>query len=212
MFEALLRYFQDSPLALWGPFGVLILCGLGLPLPEDVVLISAGALGEIEGRSWLHVSGVMYAGVLIGDSTIFLTGRYLGQRLLTTRWFQRYLSPEKQLRVEARFERFGSMVLFVARFLPGLRAPVFFTAGSMKVRYLKFLLFDGLAALISVPVFVWLGHWLWANFHDDLTQLERVIARSQAYSLLTALGLCVVVAAVVFVRVRLARRRRDDYF
>lgn len=206
MFETLLKYFQGSPLALWGPFGVLILCGLGLPLPEDVVLISAGALGEIDGRSWLQVSGVMYGGVMIGDSTIFLTGRYLGQRLLATRWFQRYLSPAKQERVEAHFHRFGSMVLFVARFLPGLRAPVFFTAGSLKVRYWKFLLFDGLAALVSVPAFVWLGHWLWANFHDDLEGLERVLARSHWYSLGVTGGIIAIVGVGIYLRVR----RRSD--
>ncbi|HLP24626.1 MAG TPA: DedA family protein [Acidobacteriota bacterium] len=206
MFETLLKYFQDSPLSLWGPFGVLILCGLGLPLPEDVVLISAGALGQIDGRSWLSVSLLMYAGVMIGDSTIFLTGRYLGQRLLATRWFQRYLSPAKQQRVEVQFHRFGSMVLFVARFLPGLRAPVFFTAGSMKVRYWKFLLFDGLAALISVPFFVWLGHWLWAKFHDDLAQLDRVLARSQWYSLLVTGGIATLV--ILAIAVRLRRRHR----
>ncbi len=208
MFETLIRYFQGSPLALWGPFGVLILCGLGLPLPEDVVLISAGALGQIDGRSWLSVSGVMYAGVMIGDSTIFLTGRYLGQRLLATHWFQRYLSPAKQERVEAYFHRFGSMVLFVARFLPGLRAPVFFTAGSMKVRYWKFLFFDGLAALISVPFFVWLGHWLWAEFHDDLEQLDRVLARSQSYTLLVSGALVAIVIVAIVVRIR---RRRSGH-
>lgn len=207
MFETLLKYFQDSPLSLWGPFGVLILCGLGLPLPEDVVLISAGALGQIDGRSWVSVSLLMYAGVMIGDSTIFLTGRYLGQRLLATRWFQRYLSPAKQQRVEVRFHRFGSMVLFVARFLPGLRAPVFFTAGSMKVRYWKFLLFDGLAALISVPFFVWLGHWLWAKFHDDLAQLDRQLARSQWYSLLVTGGIATLVILAIVVRLR--RRHRS---
>jgi membrane protein DedA with SNARE-associated domain len=209
MFETLIKYFQGSPLALWGPFGVLILCGLGLPLPEDIVLISAGALGQIDGRSWLSVSAVMYAGVMIGDSTIFLTGRYLGQRLLATHWFQRYLSPAKQERVEVYFHRFGSMVLFVARFLPGLRAPVFFTAGSMKVRYWKFLFFDGLAALISVPFFVWLGHWLWAEFHDDLEELDRVLARSQSYTLLVSGTLVAIVIVAIVVRIRRKRASHE---
>lgn len=209
MFETLLKYFQDSPLGLWGPFGVLILCGLGLPLPEDIVLIAAGALAEIDQRSWIQVSAVMYAGVMIGDSTIFLTGRFLGQRLLATRWFQRYLSPAKQDRVEVQFHRFGSMVLFVARFLPGLRAPVFFTAGSMKVRYWKFLFYDGLAALISVPFFVWLGHWLWARFHNDLEQLQHVLVRSHRYSLAVTLGVATIGIVAIVVRVRRKRAERE---
>ncbi|HQY06958.1 MAG TPA: hypothetical protein PLQ52_12925 [Lacunisphaera sp.] len=61
MFETLLKYFEGSPLSLWGPFLVLILCGLGLPVPEDIVLVAAGALGEIDGRRWIEVSALMYA-------------------------------------------------------------------------------------------------------------------------------------------------------
>ncbi|MDB6127622.1 MAG: hypothetical protein JWM35_1518, partial [Verrucomicrobia bacterium] len=93
MFETLVEAFQGSPLSLWGPFGLLLLCGLGLPIPEDVVLVVAGALGEIDGRFWVKVSVVMYFGVLIGDTLIFFAGRQLGARLLASSWLQRILPP-----------------------------------------------------------------------------------------------------------------------
>lgn len=210
MFETLLKHFQDSPLSLWGPFFMLILCGLGLPVPEDIVLVAAGALGEIDGRTWIESSALMYAGVMIGDSTIFLAGRYLGRRLMGTKWFQRFLSTAKQEKVEARFDRYGSWVLFIGRFLPGLRAPIFFTAGSMKVKYWKFFFFDGLAALISVPFFVWLGHWLWSKFQDDIAQLDRVLSRTHSYSLLVALLIVAVAVLVIVIQVRRGRARRTN--
>ena len=122
MFETLLKYFEGSPLSLWGPFLILILCGLGLPVPEDIVLVAAGALGEIDGRTWMEVSALMYVGVMLGDSTIFFAGRFFGTRLRTSRWFQRYFSVKKQGKVEDLFDRYHSWVLFVGRFLPGLRA------------------------------------------------------------------------------------------
>jgi membrane protein DedA with SNARE-associated domain len=209
MFETLLKHFQDSPLSVWGPFFMLLLCGLGLPVPEDIVLVAAGALGHMDGRSWLEVCGLMYAGVMAGDSIIFLAGRFLGQRLLAARWFQRYLSTGKQAKVEAQFERFGSMVLFVGRFLPGLRAPIFFTAGSLRVRYWKFLLFDGLAALISVPFFVWLGHWLWGNFQDDIAQLDNALKQTHSYSLLVAALGGAVLLLVILVQARRRQAARD---
>jgi membrane protein DedA with SNARE-associated domain len=208
MFETLLKHFADSPLSLWGPFFVLILCGLGLPVPEDIVLVSAGALAEIDGRHWLETSMIMYAGVMLGDSTIFFAGRYLGGKLRTSRWFQRNFSVKKQARVEALFERYHYWVLFVGRFLPGLRAPIFFTAGSTRVRYWKFFFFDGLAALISVPFFVWLGHWLWAEFSEDLTQLEHALARTHSYALLVA---GVILLVVVLVAIRLVRKARASW-
>lgn len=210
MFETLLKYFQDSPLSLWGPFLILILCGLGLPVPEDVVLVAAGALAEIDGRSWLETSLVMYCGVMLGDSTIFFAGRFLGAKLRSSRGFQRYFSEKKQAKVEDLFDRYHSWVLFVGRFLPGLRAPIFFTAGSTRVRYLKFFFFDGLAALISVPFFVWLGHWLWFKFSDDIAELERMLSRTQSYTMLFA-GLVLLIVVLVVVRiVRKARTSWDD--
>ena len=210
MFDTILKAFSDSPLSLWGPFLVLILCGLGLPIPEDIVLISAGALAELDGRHWLETSVIMYAGVMLGDSTIFFAGRYFGGKLRTARWFQRSFSEKKQAKVEALFDRYHSWVLFVGRFLPGLRAPIFFTAGSTRVRYWKFFFFDGLAALISVPFFVWLGHWLWAKFSEDLTQLEHALARTHSYALIGAAVIFLVVVLIVIRVVRKSRTNWDD--
>ena len=189
---------------------MLVLCGLGLPVPEDVVLVSAGALGEMDEREWRDVSLLMYAGVMIGDSTIFLAGRYFGARLHTSRWFQRYFSAKKQAKVENLFERYHSWVLFVGRFLPGLRAPIFFTAGSTRVKFWKFFLFDGLAALISVPFFVWLGHWLWGKFSDDITALDRALSRTHSYSMMVAALLALVVVLVVIRIVRNSRTKWDE--
>jgi membrane protein DedA with SNARE-associated domain len=210
MFETLIRYFQDSPFSLWGPFFVLILCGLGLPVPEDVVLVAAGALGQIDGRSWMQVSLLMYAGVMLGDSTIFFAGRYFGARLRNSIWLRRYFSEKKQAKVENLFDRYQTWVLFVGRFLPGLRAPIFFTAGSTRVKYWKFFLFDGLAALVSVPFFVWLGAWLWEKFKDDIVQLDRALSRTQTYTALVAAVILLVVVLVVIRVVRNSRMKWDD--
>jgi len=181
MFETLLNLFQDSHLSIWGPFIVLLLCGLGLPIPEDIVLAVAGVLGTIAGRPWYEVALLMYVGVLGGDCITFFAGRHVGGWVLTSKWFQRILSPQKQAKVVDFFDRHGWKGLFLGRFLPGLRAPIFFTAGSMKVPFVKFLFFDGLAGLISVPVFVWLGHWLWSRFQDDFEKFEHTLSKSQSY-------------------------------
>lgn len=195
MFQTLLDAFQGTPLSLWGPFGLLLLCGLGVPVPEDIVLVVAGALGEMDGRAWLQVSLLMYVGVVAGDTMIFLAGRHLGQRLLASSWLQRILPAQKQIKVENVMERYGAAALFVGRFLPGLRAPIFFTAGSMKVSLVKFVFFDGVAALVSVPVFVWLGHWLWAEFSENLDDLQEALAETHQYSLWVTLAIVAVAAA-----------------
>jgi membrane protein DedA with SNARE-associated domain len=210
MFETLLKYFQDSPLSLWGPFFMLLLCGLGLPVPEDIVLVAAGALGEVDGRSWMEVSALMYAGVMIGDSTIFLAGRFFGGKLRAARWFQRYFSEKKQAKVENLFDRYHSWVLFIGRFLPGLRAPIFFTAGSTRVKFWKFFLFDGLAALVSVPFFVWFGHWLWAKFSDDIAALDRALSRTHNYSMMVAAVIALLALLFILRKIRNSRATWDE--
>ncbi len=182
MFETILDQFQGSPLSLWGPFVVLLLCGLGMPIPEDIVLIAAGALGVLDERPWLQVATIMYLGVIGGDSITFLAGKYFGTRVRATAWFRRIFPVDKQDKVEGLFDKHGSKGLFIGRFLPGLRAPIFFTAGSMRVSFWKFLFFDGFAALISVPVFVWLGHWLWMTFQDDIEKINQALAMTHSFS------------------------------
>ena len=177
MFDAFLLHLQGPLLSLWGPFLILLLCGLGLPLPEDIVLLVSGVLAAMEGRAWQSVAVVMYAAVLMGDSLIFLGGRRYGTRLLASRLLRPMFSEAKRARVEEFTTRHGAKSLFLARFLPGLRAVVFFSAGSLGVSYLKFLLLDGLAALVSVPVFVWLGHFLWQRFGDDVDSFDAAVAR-----------------------------------
>ncbi|WP_028449613.1 MULTISPECIES: DedA family protein [Chitinibacter] len=155
-------------------FTVLLICGFGVPIPEDVSLVAGGV---ISGLGYAHVHtmfAVGMAGVLIGDSLMFLLGRYAGPSLLEHRFFKRMMTPERFAAVQDKFERYGNRVLFVARFLPGLRAPIFMTAGmSCKVSYLRFLLLDGLAALISVPIWVYLGYYGAKNHEWLMTWLGR---------------------------------------
>src|SRR3954466_6686550 len=81
--------------------GILLLCGLGLPIPEDLSLISAGALAY-EGVINVHQAFfVCLAAVLGGDTLAFLLGRFFGPRVLQSRLFRRFFTPRKQIRVRA---------------------------------------------------------------------------------------------------------------
>jgi membrane protein DedA with SNARE-associated domain len=137
-------------------------------------------------------------------------GRFFGGRLRSAVWFQRSFPLKKQTKVEDLFERYRSWVLFVRRFLPGLRAPIFFTVGSTRVKFWKFFFFDGLAALISVPFFVWLGHWLWEKFKDDLVALEEALARTQTFTMITVTIIFLLVVAVAVKKLRQLKMKWDE--
>ena len=134
--------------------GLLLLCGLGLPIPEDISLITAGYLAHL-GKVEVHtVFLVCFAAVLGGDSIAFMMGRLFGTRMLASRLGHRYFNPKRQRRVRAYFRRYGSKVVFIARFLPGLRFSIFLSAGMLHVAPSTFIVYDSLAALLSVPLLV----------------------------------------------------------
>jgi len=168
LLEELINLFtQHDYLAV---FLVLLICGMGVPIPEDITLVAGGVISGL-GYSNVHIMfGVGMAGVLIGDTIMFTLGRYYGENALRWRWVSWLVTPERRELVQQKFDRYGNRLLFIARFLPGLRSPVFFIAGwSRRVSLLKFLMLDGAAALISVPFWVYLGYY-GADNHEWLMQ------------------------------------------
>jgi membrane protein DedA with SNARE-associated domain len=155
-------------------FVVLLICGFGVPIPEDISLVAGGIIAGL-GYADLHtMCAVGLAGVLVGDSAVFLVGRVFGVRALKVRWVAHLLTPRRYAQVQAKFARYGNRLMFVARFLPGLRTAVFLTAGmSHRVSFLRFLLLDGVAALLSVPVWVHLGYYGASNREWLLGWIKR---------------------------------------
>ncbi len=147
-----------------GLFVVLMAAGFGLPLPEDIPLILSGfvvSTGKAD-LSLMILFGL--AGVILGDSCLFLIGRRLGPGVLERRWFKRFAKPWLVHKARGMYENHGAKILFASRFMPGIRSVMFLTAGAFRVPYWKMLVFDGSAALISVPTLIWAGYY----FHDNI--------------------------------------------
>ncbi|MBF0313800.1 MAG: DedA family protein [Oligoflexia bacterium] len=140
-------------------FGVLILCGFGLPLPEDIVLIIGGYLSYFDFLNVHIMVLVGLAGVLLGDSIMFFLGRRYGPALLNHRYLSRIVTPDKIKRAQININKYGNRIFFIARFLPGLRSPIFFTGGTLKTRFYIFFAYDGIAALLSVPLWVYSAYY-----------------------------------------------------
>ena len=151
------------------PFSVLLLCGVGLPLPEEVALIGSGLLlhrGEVK---FFEITLTCCIAILLGDSIPFLLGRRWGMNALQHRWVRRILHPERLSKLEERFKEHGNWATFVCRFFPGVRIPSYFLAGTMRMSYTRFLLLDSLGVLISVPASILLGRF----FGSSMDQLKE---------------------------------------
>lgn len=179
--------------------GILLLCGLGLPMPEDITLISAGYLAYLGLVDVHRVFALCFLTVLAGDAMAFAVGWFFGHRLLRSAFARRHFTARKQRRVRAYFRKFGSRVIFIARFLPGLRFSMFISAGTLRVRPSVFLIYDGLAAALSVPALVYLAWY----FGQHIDHVVRWVRRSER-------GILVLVAlAALLIGVKLLRRRRQ---
>ncbi|MBF0442092.1 MAG: DedA family protein, partial [Oligoflexales bacterium] len=137
----------------------------GLPLPEEVVLVSAGLLCYMGSTSEppepglkplnLHLTAVIcFFAVFLADFFVFSLGRKFGSKLLKRKFLSRYQkSIEKVMRWT---EKYGIWAAGIFRFTPGIRFPGHFSCGTLGLAPWKFVLIDGMAALVSVPSQVYL--------------------------------------------------------
>ena len=119
---------------------------------------------------------------------MYWLGRLYGAKILRFRPLKRVITLQRLRMVKEKFDKYGNWVLFVARFLPGLRAPIYVVSGiTRKISYTRFVLLDALAAAISVPIWVYLGHFGASNLEWLHSQIEK--GQMIIYSLIALLAL-----------------------
>lgn len=172
MFEQLVAAITSNPyLAVASLF---VLCGLGLPLPEEIVLLAAGYVcAKFPDHAQLLPMMAWCGGaILVGDTIPFVLGRVFGVRLLRLRWLRYVVTRQRLARFDRWFRRRGDYVILIARFIPALRVVAFFTGGTMKMPWRRFLFLDGLGIVLIVPSLTWLG------FHS-VSVIETVVSTVQ---------------------------------
>ncbi len=169
-------------------FALVLAEALGLPVPAALALLIAGASSA---RGPLHLHVVLLtslSALLLGDSLLFLLGRYSGWWLLGI-LCKLSINPESCiLRSAESFRRYGRTLLVLAKFVPGINSLAPPLAGSMNMRYLRFFPFDVAGA--SLYAFVWCGAGF--VFSDVITPLTNGLkAGSHLLMLLVVIAIAV---------------------
>jgi len=193
----MLKGFFDQ-FGYWAPFAFLVGAGAGLPVPEEVTMVGSGFLLHRGLVDPLPIIATCYVATLVGDSIPFWLGRHFGMSVVNRPWARKILHPERMVLLRERFDRHGNWAIFTCRFLPGVRMPGFFTAGTAGLSYGRFLLFDGLGALIMTPAWVLLGK----SFGERIAELEGNVTHFNQY-----LGFALAAAVLVLAIRGLVRRR-----
>src|SRR4051812_42185737 len=83
-------------------FSILLACGLGIPIPEDVTLVTAGYLAYLENIDLPWAILACFVGVLSGDFVLFTLGRLLGRRFFDLPGVRFLVTPERIALAQAK--------------------------------------------------------------------------------------------------------------
>lgn len=169
---------------------VLVLTGCGLPVPEEVPIVTAGVLSSDGTLHWGLALGACILGALLGDTCIYMVGYHFGHSLMRRHpRFGHLLHAEHEAKTEQLIQKHGLKVLFIARFMVGIRAPVYLAAGTLRMPFRRFLVIDTLCASAVVGLFFGMSY----AFGDTI--VDWIHRGEIALTLLVALA---VVAVMTF--------------
>lgn len=182
------------PLAVYLIVGLVIGTeSLGIPLPGEIVLVSASLLAsQHDALNPLWIGICATAGAIIGDSIGYIIGRKGGPRLFAWagRKFPKHFGPAHIAKARGLFQRRGVWAVFFGRFIALLRILAGPLAGSLHMHYGKFLAANALGGI------VWAGGTTAAVYYLG-TVAEEWLSRFSWIGLAVAVAAGLVVTFVV---------------
>src|SRR5215213_633609 len=154
-------------------FGVM-LESTGVPLPGETILLASGVLVQ---QGHLDLGDAIVFGILgavIGDQIGYWVGREGGRRFVLLWGRYVFISPQRLARAEAFFGRHGGKAVFLARFFSGLRVFGALVAGTSRMRWATFLIYNALGGAVWATAVVLVGYFLGSS----LALVERWLGRA----------------------------------
>src|SRR4051794_33629658 len=186
----------------FGVFSALVAAGFGAPIPEEIPIATGGVLvgrdwNNPDGLKWWIMLPVCIVGIVLCDTLLYFGGRKWGRWLIRRRWVQRrILSPERFQKIEKNFHDYGIRILLIARIMPGIRTPVFLSAGIVRLPFRKFLLADVLYAIPGVNLIFWLAYAL----TDQFLKLLEIVRSYEQLAMIAVLSFIAGFITATFVR------------
>ncbi len=157
-----------------GFFILLLLCGVGLPIPEDLVIVTGGYFAHTGQAKLIPTFIVVYTGAISGDFILYWVGRRFGKEILSHKRLTWFFTPKRIKAINYYFHRYGNRTLFFGRFMVGLRSTIFLSSGAFKIPFRRVVLFNGIAASFSVSFVCFLGYYFGDRIDQVLYWLKRL--------------------------------------
>ena len=183
--------------------GSLFLGAIGLPIPENPILMGGG-YAIFEQLSPLLPSLLFWFLVIIfGDAILFAISHWFFTRPTLANRLKKYFGEDKLTSYQKTFAALGGWTLFLARFTFGIRAVAYIAAGAARYPWRKFLIVDGLSVAIQVILFVGIGYFAGEQIEWAHATGEKVVL---LLGIIALISLLVTWIATVFLR-RLSSRK-----
>jgi membrane-associated protein len=176
----------------WGyvaVFLLIVLGNIGLPVPEETTLALAGYLVW---RGQLRLSLILAVGIVsavTGDNLGYWLGRRYGKAAIECHSQRLRVSPERLQTVSCFVLKHGSLGVFAARFIPGLRFLAGPLAGAGGLPFLPFVMANVLGALLYVPYAVGIGYAIGYGFGIYVERIQHVVGEVEYIMLVLVIGL-----------------------
>ena len=157
---------------------LLAMTGAGLPIPEEVIIVAAGVLSsEAVGKLDPTLALIScLVGAIVGDGLMYWIGRGLGKTFLREhRIFARLLHAEREAQMERVVSQHGIKVFLIARFLVGVRAPIYLAMGIMRVDFRRFVISDAICASVVVSLFFWLSYFFGGWVGERIRESQQAL-------------------------------------
>jgi membrane protein DedA with SNARE-associated domain len=152
---------------------ILILGGLGLPIPEEAPIILAGVLSR-NGRMIAPLAfATCLVGVLVGDFIVYFLGFVYGEKVLSLPVTRRLLTRAREAQIKGYFHRHGFKILVLGRFAVGFRTAAYLTAGILKLRPLRLFLTDLVAATLSTSLMFGLSYMFAHQIQKGIREVQQ---------------------------------------
>jgi membrane protein DedA with SNARE-associated domain len=180
--QAILHWITDY--GYFGIFFLLIFGIIGLPIPDEWLLVISGYLAFKDVLGLFPTLATAALGSAGGLTVSYVLGRTSSEYVV--RKYGRWLSidNEKILRAQHWFQNLGRWVLIVGPFIPGVRNLIGYLAGASKLRLHVFVRFAYLGALISSTTFVSFGYFAGRHVNWSYSRFPLVaVALAAAFTL-----------------------------
>jgi membrane protein DedA with SNARE-associated domain len=183
-------------------FSVLFAESSGLPFPGETFLVASSFLAAQGKLRIVRVVAVAIVAAILGDNLGYGIGRWGGQRLLVRYGTRVGITPARLARTARFFARFGPEVVVVARFIPVLRQLNGLVAGSARMPWKRFLVYQTLGAALWVGVWTAAAYLLGKNIEPWLYRVHDL-----ALGIAASLGLLAVAGGLVLLVCGIRDRR-----